>query len=254
MIKRILPIIFILGLIGCNTNNITVDYFGQTEPGTTPEIFAEDIISVKGRFEHGISFAPNSQELAFGFFNKDDFSGTIYYSKKIESKWTEPKIFEPLKNQSVYLPYFSPNGESLLYAQSRLNTNNGFTDIWILKNNKGSWEQAEKVDNPISTLARESTACMSISNTIYFSSNRDGNGLADLYCSSPEDGEYQKVERLDSICSVRDEESIFIDPNEKYLIFSRYATNKNGPDLYISYRDYSGNWTQPALLDSAINT
>ncbi|WP_421920097.1 TolB family protein [Marinifilum sp.] len=254
MIKRILPFIFILGLISCNTNTITVDYFGQLEPGTTPEIFAQDIISVKGRFEHGISFTPNSQELAFGFFNKDDFSGTIYYSKKSESEWTEPEIFEPLNNQSVYLPYFSPDGKSLLYAQSRPDTNNGFTDIWLLKNINGSWEQPEKIDNPISTLTRESTACMSVNRTIYFSSNRDGNGLADLYCSSPVNGEYKNVERLDSICSVRDEESIFIDPDEKYIIFSRYATNENGPDLFISYRDYRDNWTQPALLDSTINT
>jgi hypothetical protein len=254
MIKRILPFIFILGLISCNTNTITVDYFGQTEPGTTPEIFAADIISVKGRFEHGISFTPNLQELAFGIFNKADFSGTIYYSKKSESKWSEPEVFEPLKNQSVYLPYFSPNGKSLLYAQSRPDTNNGFTDIWILKNIKGSWEQTEKVDNPISTLTRESTACMSINSTIYFSSNRDGNGLADLYFSSPENGEYKNVERLASISSVRDEESIFIASDESYIIFSRYATNESGPDLFISYRDFSGNWTHPAVLDSTINT
>lgn len=254
--KTILTLVFLIfsNYIYSQTDKIPIDYFGQPEPGATPEIFAEDIISLKGRFEHGISFTPNSQELAFGFFNNGDFSGTIYYSKKSESKWTEPEIFEPLKKQSVYLPYFSPNGKSLLYAQSRPDTNNGFTDIWILRNNNGSWEQPKKVDNPISTLTRESSACMSINSTIYFSSNRDGNGLADLYCSTPENGEYKNVERLDSICSVRDEESIFIAPDEKYIIFSRYATNENGPDLFISYRDYRGSWTQPALLDSTINT
>lgn len=254
MIRRILPFIFILGLISCKTETTTVDYFGQTEPKTTPEIFAEDIISIKGRFEHGISFTPNSEELAFGIFNKGDFSGTIYYSKKSDSKWTEPEIFEPLKNESTFLPYFSPNGKSLLYAQSRPDTNNGFTDIWLLKNINGSWEQPEKVDNPISTLTRESTACMSMNSTIYFSSNRDGNGLADLYCSTLEKGEYGNVQRLDSICSIRDEESIFIAPDESYIIFSRYATNESGPDLFISYRDFNGNWTHPTVLDSSINT
>ncbi|MBK3516753.1 PD40 domain-containing protein [Carboxylicivirga marina] len=159
-----------------------------------------------------------------------------------------------MEDESVYLPYFSPDGKSLLYAQSRPDTSNGFTDIWRLNKMNGSWGQAEKIDNPISTLSRESTACLSLDGTIYFSSNRNGNGLADLYCSSLENGEYRIVERLDSICSMRDEESIFIAPDEQYIIFSRYASNANGPDLFISYQDYSGNWTQPVLLNSAINT
>ena len=254
MIKRILPFIFILGLISCNTNTLSIDYFGQTEPGTIPEIFAEDIISIKGRFEHGISFTPNSKELAFGIFNKGDFSGTIFYSNKGENNWNTPKVFEPLKGESAFLPYFSPDGESLLYAQSRHDTSNYLTDIWILKKNNGYWEESEKVKSPINTLTREATACMSMNNTIYFSSNRDGNGLADLYCSSLEIDEYSRAERLNSICSVRDEESIFIAPDESYIIFSRYATNGNGPDLFISYRDFMSNWAQPALLDSSINT
>ncbi|WP_185969065.1 PD40 domain-containing protein [Carboxylicivirga sp. M1479] len=254
MIKRFLPFIFIFGLIACNKSTLTIDYFGQTEPGTTPEIFAKDVISIKGRFEHGISFAPNSQELAFGIFNKGDFSGTIYYSNKEDRSWTKPEVLEPLENESVFLPYFSPSGKSLLFAQSRPDANNGFTDIWMLTKQNGFWEQPEKIDSPISTLTRESTACMSMNNTIYFSSNRDGNGLADLYCSSLENNNYIDAERLNSISSVRDEESIFVSANESYIIFSRYATNENGPDLFISYRDYSGNWIQPELLGSKINT
>ncbi|MCT4640184.1 MAG: hypothetical protein N4A72_20980 [Bacteroidales bacterium] len=254
MIKKILPFVFIVVLMSCNADNLTVDYFGQEEPGNTPEIFAKDIISVKGRFEHGISFTPNSQELAFGIFNKGDFSGTIYYSKKSRDRWTTPGVFEPLRDESAFLPYFSPDGAYLLYAQSRPDTSNYLTDIWMLKRGDNQWEQPEKVKSPVSTLTRESTACLTLNNTIYFSSNRDGNGLADLYCTSLNKGEYRDAKRLDSICTVRDEESIFVAPDESYIIFSRYATNENGPDLFISYRDFKGNWAKPTLLDSAINT
>lgn len=254
MRKIILLFIIIIGLISCKKNTVIVDYFAQTEPENTPIVFAEDIISVKGRFEHGISFTPDSRELAFGIFNKEDFSGNIYYSKKSDNKWTTLKKFEPLQNESVYLPYFAPNGNSLLYAQSKPDTNSYFTDIWMLKRINDLWAQPVKIGSPISSLSRESTACMTLNNTIYFSSNRDGNGLADLYCSSLENGAYKNVERIDSICSVRDEESIFIAPDERYIIFSRYATNDNGPDLFISYRDFNGNWNPPTLLDSTINT
>ncbi len=218
------------------------------------EIFAKDIISVKGRLEHGISFTPDRRELAFGILDKVDFCGVIYHSKKNDSKWTMPKVFEPLKNESVFLPYFSPDGKFMLNAQSRPDTNNGFTDIWTLKKNNDFWIQPKKVNSPISTLTRESTACMTLDNTIYFSSNRNGYGLADLYCSSLENGEYLNVERISSISTNRDEESIFASPDDTYIIFSRYATNENGPDLFISYSDFNGNWSQPTLLDSTINS
>ncbi|MFZ7132864.1 MAG: hypothetical protein ACOWWR_10940 [Eubacteriales bacterium] len=254
MIKKFLPFLFILLLIGCRPSTKSTEYFGQTNLDTIPVIFAPELISIEGRLEHGLSFSPDSRELAFGILNKDDFSGKIYYSKKVDDNWTEPIVFEPLKNESVYLPYFSPDGKSILYAQSRPDTNNVFTDIWILKKNNGYWIQPEKMDSPISTLTRESSACMTLDNTIYFSSNRDGNGLADLYFSPIENGEYLDAERIDSICTVRDEESIFVAPDKNYIIFSRYATNENGPDLFISYQDSKRNWTKPCLLDSTINT
>lgn len=253
MIKTFLSFIVVLVIISCKTNTVTVDYFGQIEPETNPIIFAEDIISVKGRFENGISFTPDRRELAFGILNKDDLSGDIYYSNKSDNKWNVPEFLEQLKNESVYHPYFSPDGKALLYSQSKTSTENWITDIWMLKKKNNLWVQQKKVHSPISTLVRESTACMTLDNKIYFSSNRNGNGLADLYYSSLENGEYSNAERIDSICSEKDEESVFVSANDSFLILCRY-TEENGPDLFISYRDFKGTWMPPTLLDSKINT
>jgi hypothetical protein len=254
MIKYLLLIIVTLGLITCNTKTDNDDYFGQTTPDTIPIIFAEDIISIKGRLEHGISFTPDGQEFAFGVLNKHDFSGVIFYSKKENNAWEEPTVFEPLKNESVFLPYFTPDGKSLLYGQSRPDTNNGLTDIWIINKEPDGWSSPQKISSPISSLSRESSACLTLDKKIYFASNRDGNGLADLYASSMENAEYLNVELLSALSTVRDEESIFISPDDTYTIFCRYATDQNGPDLYISYRDIRGNWIQPVHLDSSINS
>lgn len=254
MTKTLLLLILIVSMISCQSPKESVDYMEQTTPGSIPVIFAPNKVSIKGRFEHGLSFSPDMREVAFGIMDKNDFSGKILYSKRKGRNWTEPVVFEPLKNESVYLPYFSPDGKSMLYTQSRRDTNNGFTDIWILNKSDDNWSKTEKLKAPISTLDRESTACLTLDNKIYFSSNRNGNGLADLYFSSLENGEYKNVKRIDSICTVRDEESIFVSSDDSYLIFSRYATNENGPDLFISYQDSQRNWSKPILLDSTINT
>lgn len=116
MNKIILPFILILLMIGCKPYSESTDYFGQNPPGSIPVVFAPGTVSVQGRLEHGISFTPDTRELSFGILNQEDFSGEIFYANKMNEKWTEPVVFGPLKNESVYLPYFSPNGKSLLFT------------------------------------------------------------------------------------------------------------------------------------------
>ncbi|MFK7813349.1 MAG: hypothetical protein AB8B59_12725 [Maribacter sp.] len=260
MIKSTIPFIVITTMIGCKTSTVTVDYFGQSEPKTTPVVFAEDLISKKGRFEQGISFTPDTGELAFGILDENANKGDIYYSKKVSNKWTAPEGFKPLKKESAYLPYFTPNGKSLLYVQSIPDTNRLYiTDIWKLEKINGNWSFPKKLQTPLSSISREATASMTNDGTIYFSSNRNCEGkencfTADLFNSKLVDNNYQSVEELSALNSSSDEESIFISPKEEYIIFCRYTDNVTFVDLYISYRDYTNKWTKPEPLDAAINS
>jgi len=256
--KTILFFVFIVGLIGCNSSVELKNYPGQSNPDSTPKIFAPDIISVKGRFEHGISFTPDYQELAFGIL-KDDNTGEIFSSKKSNENWTQPSTFKPLKGVSAFLPYFSPDGKSMLFAKSRPDVENGISDIWILNKENDNWIHSEKIASPVSSLARESSACMTLDRTIYFSSNRNCEGkencfTADLFYAKFIDNEYKTVEAIPEFMSSNDEESIFISPKEDYIIFCRYTDDKTWMDLYISYRDINGKWLVPNMLDSAINS
>ncbi len=259
MMKVILSFVFILGLISCKPLTKLPDYLGETYPDSVPVIFAPGVVSVKGRLEHGISFAPNTEELAFGILSKDE-SGKIYYAKKLNENWTEPVVFEPLKDKSVFLPYFSPDGKSLLYAQSKPDTDNTYvTDIWMIEKMNDNWSSPKKIQAPISSMSREANASMTYDGTIYFSSNRNCDGkqncfTADLFCSKLINTEYRSVEAISEFVSPNDEESVFISPREEYIIFCRYTNNETLMDLYISYRDHDNNWTEPQILDSTINS
>ncbi len=259
MNKIVIPLLLILGIFSCKQKPDLADYFGQTYPDSIPVIFAPDIVSIKGRFEQGISFTPDTREFAFGTLNSTDFSGEIYHSKKIDNDWTEVMVFEPLKNESVFLPYFSPNGKSLLYAKENSGANDGNTDIWMIKKVNDKWDIPKKMNPPLSSLSREANACMTYDETIYFSSNRNCIGkencyTADLFYSKSINNQYQNVKVISECSSPNDEESIFISPNEDYIIFCRYTDNKTWMDLYISYRDYNNIWLEPQMLDSTINS
>ncbi|WP_291855560.1 hypothetical protein [Marinilabilia sp.] len=260
MIKIFIPLIFIFGLSSCSQSTELPDYFGQTYPDSIPVIFAPDVVSIKGRLEHGISFSPDSREFAFGILNQDDFSGEIYYSKKINDNWTVPMVFEPLKNKCVYLPYFSPNGKSLLFAQSKPDKNNGNTDIWIIEKTNSNWSSPRIIQAPICSISREANASITNDGTIYFSSNRNCEGkencdFADLFFSRLDDNQYQSAELVAELSLPQnDEESVFISPEEEYLIFCRYTNNETWMDLYISYHDINNNWLEPQIIDSTINS
>ncbi len=168
-------------------------------------------------------------------------------------------VFEPLKNECVYLPYFSADGRSLLYTQSKPDTDNVYTDIWMIEKVNDEWGPPKIIQAPVSSTSREANACMTHDGTIYFSSNRNCDGkedchTADLFYSKPMDNGYQSVDVISEFASSNDEESVFISPKEDYIIFCRYTSDETGVDLYISYRDVNNNWTEPRLIDSTINS
>lgn len=259
MIRTILSCILMLGLISCTQTAEPVDYLGQPYPDGTPVIFAPEIVSVKGRLEHGISFSPDGSEVAFGILNKDDYSGAIHHAKKVDDQWPAPQVFKPLQHESVYLPYFAPDGRALLYAQSTSDTSYFITDIWKLEQGADGWSSPQKLQTPISSTSREASASMTLDGTLYFSSNRNCEGDedcygADIFYATRDGATYTTAQEVPALLSPNDEESIFISPKEEYLLFCTYTDDDTGMDLYISYRDANQTWIPPQRLDNPINT
>lgn len=259
MIKILLPFIFILTFISCEKSEKPSEYFGQEYPDSIPVVFAPNVISMQGRLEHGLSFSPDARELAFGILDKDDFNGTIYYSKNVNDNWSEPEVFEPLKDKSVYLPYFSPDGKLLLFAQSKPDVDNGYTDIWFIEKVNNNWSSSKIRKSPFSSDSREANASMTYDGTIFFSSNRNCAGKdnchsADLFYSKLKSNDYYNVSVIEEFISSNDEESVFISPKDDYIMFCRYTDDKTWMDLYISFRNVNNKWIEPQIIDSTINS
>ncbi len=90
---------------------------------------------------------------------------------------------------------------------------------------------------------------------MYFSSNKIGNNF-DIYTSKFVNGKFQKATPLsDSINTPAYEADVFIDPDEKYIIFC--GNRKDGlgrGDLYISFKRRDGTWESAVNMGNLINT
>jgi hypothetical protein len=98
------------------------------------------------------------------------------------------------------------------------------------------------------------------SGAVYFSSARTGGrGGKDIYRAPLKDGRYSDFENLgDGVNSESDEWGEyggFVDPDERFLIFSSPRPGGYGEyDLYVSFRKPDGTWTEAVNLGGRVNT
>lgn len=254
--RKVTLIVLAIAVNSCLIGQYLSAYY-RKEVSLVPKLFEPEKVSLKGRFEYGLSISPDGNELLFGTLEKDDFEGRIFQSKKVNGKWTVPSEFKPLAGRSVYLPFYTPDGKSLLFTQSKSLKNTGITDIWIMDKTKKGWASPEKVDSPVSSYTREGSVCMTMDRTLFFTSSRNHENdstWADIYSALNYNGKYDSVEKIEELSSPSDEESVYVSPDKKYAILRTYVNDTTATDLFISFKTKSGKWGRPKRLNNEINT
>ena len=190
------------------------------------------------------------------FVSKLKFYDAVFYSRKINGKWSSAKNisldFEssrPLK--PVHLSY---DGKTLYLTR---NDNNDF-NIYVSNFNKNRWSPVVPVSDKINSEAFEKHAATSKDgNVIYFTSNRKGGyGGYDIYKSyKDENGNWSKPENLGSTINTEFNESApFITENRKKIYFSSQGhKNMGGYDIFYSQKK-NNSWNKPVNMGFPINT
>ena len=83
----------------------SIDYLGQTPPGSTPVIFAPGIVSIEGRYEYGLSVSPGGKEI---YYTTDQPGDGLTVTKYDGEKWTVPEIANLRGNHSCRVRLAAP--------------------------------------------------------------------------------------------------------------------------------------------------
>lgn len=252
IILTILILLFKSSIISQESN---CNYFNLPKPGLTPQNFNPKVLDLKGSFKFNVEIK-NCNEIYFTTISNKE---NIYFSKKINNKWSEPQIasFSSL-DYSDADPFLSKDKNTIYFISKRpthKTDKNLDWNIWVANRKNGNWTTPKPLPNPIN-LDNSNEYFFSISDkgNVFFSSNRKGgNGSFDIYTAKISgENQFSKPQNLGKPISTNNYEfDPYISPDESFIIFS--INEKGNSSLYFSTRDKSNNWTKPQNLGDKIN-
>jgi ankyrin repeat protein len=241
---------------------LTGPYLGQADPGTTPQLFAPDIVA-SHRFEHGtVTFAADGDlavwETAYPAADSGYSMGTMVQSRVVDGRWTVPEpvpFSRPELGDDV--PFFHPDGTRLFFISSRPDAEGGTGGerIWWVDRAGPGWGEPRLIPDGPNTMGMHWQFSVAANGNIYFSSGDPGGlGAGDIYVSRLVDGRYQAPENLGAPRNTEgDETQPYIAPDESYLVFGRPG-DIGSLDLWVSFRSDGGEWTDPVNLGPTVNS
>lgn len=183
--------------------------------------------------------------------------------KKIQCTNKQTGINSPY---SEYAPVLMKNKTTLIYTARKRGSTGGkksadavyYEDVYIALKKDSVWSQSLKIDSlqkytsvPLNNKRHNAAIAFNQSETkLYLYQD------ADIYESVLENGKWTKPVRMNGHINTSEQEpSVFISPDEKYLLFvSSRSAGKGGRDIYISEKNEKNEWGEAKNMGDVINT
>ncbi|MCP4153206.1 MAG: hypothetical protein GY757_36080 [bacterium] len=217
-------------------------YLGQKVPGLKAEIFAPGIISIKGRYEYGISFSPDGKELLYSI----EPPSRVMYTKQTNGIWSKPGVtnFTKGTKKTEMEAFFTPDGKRVHFAAH----NKGMDfRIWFVDKEDDGWSNAKELVSPLNSGPVFYPVC-SKNKTLYYTDIKARKTYRALWVN----GSYSKVEDAGLAFGGHG----FIAPDESFILLdSRQQPDSLGKgDIYIAFKKKDGSWAKPVNMGDKVNS
>ena len=252
---KIILLSFLVLLSGCSAV-AQYEYVNQEPPKLEPQVFAPGVISLANEYEFGSVFNQDGTEFFYGVTING--KAQIRYSKRVGQTWTVPKVILDHPVYGYNDPFLSPDEKRLYFISKRAIDGNGPPkdhDIWYVERTSSTWSEPINAGVNINSSGNEYYISFTNDGSMYFATNGLGDNH-DIYKSPFVNGTFQKAIKLPkTINTGAYEADVFVAPDESYLIFCTTRRSGQGRgDLYISFKNNDGNWSQAKNMGDAINT
>ena len=236
-------------------------YLGQQPPDMTPQVFAPDVFS-DFKYTFCSVFSPDGKEYYFAGAKSDDDKAGIYWMRCMNDEWTKP---EPAPFNSPEINHdmrFSADGSKIFFQSWRPLPGSNIPDklgcLWFSLRKNNGWSDPHPVKCG-GKILRAGYPDISRDRTLYFSTRDKITGNVDIHRSRFINGVYTSPENLgNSINTEYIEGDLCVSPDERFIIVSCWErpdnTGGGESDLYISFRQSDGTWTDLINMGERINT
>ncbi|MBI2418120.1 MAG: T9SS type A sorting domain-containing protein [Ignavibacteriales bacterium] len=253
------PIVLLLAVILLVIGKLTAQtspYLGQIPPGTQPVRFPPAaFLATADWWYHGApNFSPDGTEMYFGKYVRIPPSSDrieIWFSQIVNGQWTEAQK-APFNgsNGTDNSPVFSRSKDTLYFMSFRPN---GFIFRVVRKNNV--WSQPVTLYLPFPA-GYSSGLQFSMANNgnIYGELTKPPDVDPDIYVWTLKNGVYSSPVKLANISSAQAEITPYIDPEERFIMFSSSRAGGFTPwNIYISIKKQDNSWDNPVNVGPQIN-
>lgn len=233
------------------------NYFEQKPPGNKPVVFAPDLISTDENAEFSCTFAPDGTELYF-IRRKPGGENRILFTKLENKQWSEPSPALFAADVWAGAPCISPDGNKLFFnsklplpGETELSQNN---NMWVAERTESGWGEPQYFGSGMMK--------MSVSNygNLFYTDITLDYGESG-YCFLGEKkltakGYSDQIKVSIPMEKINSTVHPFIAPDESYIIFDSGADPDGfgGTDLFISFKNNYGSWTEPKNMGKTINS
>jgi len=234
-------------------------YLGQKEPGLTPEVFAQGLVSSHRGVYGNIVFSPDFKEACWTPNDgiETQWQGGLITSKYMNGTWTAPKEISFLdENYSHRSPFYSCDG-ARLYFQGHLKENQGFDQkekFYVVKKTEGGWSEPALLDTIFDKYSMHWQFSLDKNNNLYFGGKlRAKENSEGIYFSQNENGKYTEPEIIFERKKLKDFViGPVISPTGDYILFIRvHPRGYPSPwifSMYVSFKNKNRSWSEPTDL------
>ena len=183
----------------------------------------------------------------------------ILHSHKDGGQWSKPETAWFSGRFNDLEPAFSPDGSKFYFTSNRPWDNSDSSkkdyDIWMIEKKGTGWGDPAPMDTLINSANDEFYPSVAKNGNLYFTRDNDAQ-KDDIFISRFVNGKYSKPVALpETVNSKGYDFNAFVDPDERFLIFSSYKRTDDlgGGDLYYCLND-NGSWKPAKHFGKEINS
>jgi hypothetical protein len=220
------------------THGYLINYLNEKEPGDIPLVFARGTVSVEGKNTHRCTFSPDGHMLIFSRY-PDRKSFIMRYEN---GKWSNPaEAFFQGKETS-----FNTEGNRLFYYS-------GDGDIYYIQKKVKTWGAPVNVAS-INTSETEYYPSITSDGTLFFSRNSNWSEGRIMYASFVNEVYTDPVD-IGLPVNNGGASHAFVSPDKSYMLFNSPREGSHTKlDIWISFRNEDGSWSEPKNPGVVINS